>query len=445
MSNEEQTGDSQQGPGAETVAAPTQQSERFLALDATRGFALFGIVLVNVLMGAQPINVVAMPWPMSWLGPEDIQSWAAISVFMMGAARCMFGLMFGAGMVLIMDRLTDRLGRKGARKIYFRRLWILLLVGLIDMLLFMWWGDILFLYALCGMVIYLFRNAKTWVLVMGAAVFLSIATLIMVGMTTMMNGMADQYPSVEAAIEAGEALTPEQEMVKANMAPVMDEAVFNKEIQVLSEGSLSEVYHEILTKKVPMNLMGGLIFASWDSLFAMLIGVLMYRAGLLTGQASVRTYAIMAVVGLGVGFAVRYWVVAGMMASGYNDEWLLINAAIMQPGRLLVAVGFVGLIQLMVRVSIFDIFSNGFAAMGQMALSGYLGQSVIYLALLYGFSGGLYGQLQGFELWGLALAIFAAQVIVSVIWLRHYRFGPFEWLWRSWTYKKKMPMRKRAD
>ncbi len=111
-------------------------------------------------------------------------------------------------------------------------------------------------------------------------------------------------------------------------------------------------------------------------------------------------------------------------------------------GRLTMALGHLGLIMLVVKLGLFRRLTGALAAVGQMALSNYILQSLATVVIFTGSGFALYGSLQRYQLYYIVIAIWAFQMIVSLIWLRHFRFGPLEWCWRSLTYWRKQPMRR---
>jgi len=112
-------------------------------------------------------------------------------------------------------------------------------------------------------------------------------------------------------------------------------------------------------------------------------------------------------------------------------------------GRLLVALGHIGLLVWLVKRGWLRAATSRLAACGQMALSCYLGTSLICSTLFYGYGFGLYAQLQRYQLLYVVLAVWALLLIVCPLWLRHFRYGPMEWVWRSLTYWRRQPMRLR--
>jgi uncharacterized protein len=119
--------------------------------------------------------------------------------------------------------------------------------------------------------------------------------------------------------------------------------------------------------------------------------------------------------------------------------------ALYQPGRLILALGYAGLVLLVVRLGWLRPLTARLAAVGRMALSNYLGTSVACSILFDGYGFGLFGRLRRHQLYGVVLAVWAVELAVSPIWLRRFRFGPVEWLWRSLTYGKMQPMRMARD
>ena len=113
-------------------------------------------------------------------------------------------------------------------------------------------------------------------------------------------------------------------------------------------------------------------------------------------------------------------------------------------GSLIVGLGHIGLVMLMIKTDFASKLLERFAGVGRMALTNYVMDSVILTTVFYGYGLGLYGSVPRFQQMGFVVAVIALQLIYSSWWLARYRFGPFEWLWRSLTYWQRQPM-KRAE
>jgi len=420
---------------------PVTAKDRNKALDITRGFAVLGILLVNIYMAAQYDMIAMFTVLLNDLSQSDQQVWKWVNILLIGPSRALFSMMFGAGMVLLLDRLSTRMPEKQVKGIYFRRLFVLLGIALIDFVVFLWWGDVLNAYALAGMLLYLFRNRVTKTLMIWAAVFMIMASLLLVSLTA----VKPMYEGVVAAEMAGETLTAEQQSLLDNKDLA---AMVNPEDARIGQAKQRELYKGDWATIAPALWMKGVgtfianfIMVLWDAMFMMLLGIWAYRKGWLTGEASSSTYVKMSVLGLGLGLGFRYYLLNQMGTPSFESAASM-NIALLQPSRMLIAFGYLGLIQLFAISSWGAWLKGSIGAVGQMALTNYLMHSIIFMFTLYGFGLGLYDTMSGVEMMQFAGLIFVAQMIISPLWLKSFRFGPFEWLWRSMTYGKRQQFKK---
>jgi uncharacterized protein len=179
----------------------------------------------------------------------------------------------------------------------------------------------------------------------------------------------------------------------------------------------------------------------------MLIGMALLKLGVLTGGARMRTYLAMVVVGYGIGIPLGMYEVDLLVSNGFSPLAVAESERTYQISRLAMLVGHLGVLLLVIKGGVFKPLQRGLAAVGQMALSNYLMQTLICTWLFYDFAMGpsLYSDLERHQLYYVVAAIWAVELAWSVVWLRHYRFGPFEWLWRSLTYWKLQPMRRKSE
>ena len=133
-----------------------------------------------------------------------------------------------------------------------------------------------------------------------------------------------------------------------------------------------------------------------------------------------------------------------IVRSGFDPATLAFASSTYDVGRLSIALAHLGVIMLLCKTGWLGWLMRGFGAIGQMAFSNYIFHSVVCAFLFTGYGFALYGRLQRYELYYVVAAIWVFQMIVSPIWLRHFQFGPLEWLWRSLTYWKRQPMRRTA-
>ena len=172
----------------------------------------------------------------------------------------------------------------------------------------------------------------------------------------------------------------------------------------------------------------------------MLLGMALFKNGFLTGQRSQRRYLVTATLAFSVGLAVNGFELAMKIGSGYSLQWSYGPVFSYDLGRVAMGLGFVSLIMLANARGYFATLRRALAAVGRMALTNYILQSVFGLILFRDFGFGLWNELDRHELYCIVLGEWAVMVAFSVWWLRRYRFGPLEWLWRSLTYSRPQRM-----
>ncbi len=401
--------------------APVSATERVVSLDVLRGFALLGILISNMLHFSQPLDLMGFRggW---WLGPGDrTADW--ISIFLVeGKFYPLFSFLFGLGFSIQMDRAASR--GLDFRAIYRRRLFILMGFGLAHGI-FLWEGDVLMPYAVCGFALLLFQNRKPRTLSLWAAVLILLPALLILAIGLLMGALAGN-----------------PEFAKVMQESVAEDAQVRRElVEAFVTGSYADaVSHRIgeLVVMVPLIM----IFApAFLGLF--LVGLLAGRMRILTEVAENRRLFVMILLGCGTVGLVGNFLGAEMMMNASADKdlgALLVGTGIISLfGPVLTAAYIMGIVLLIDHRRSLP-FLPPLAAVGQMALTNYLAQSLIATTIFYGYGLGV-GETAGrLGTIGIALLIFTAQVFFSVLWLKHFRYGPMEWLWRSLTYGARQPM-----
>ncbi|MFC1475594.1 DUF418 domain-containing protein [Candidatus Zixiibacteriota bacterium] len=427
--------------------APVAALERVTSVDVIRGVALLGILGMN-------IYAFALPWvaynnPLSYGAATGIHfgTWVFTHLFFDLKFMAIFSMLFGAGLVL-MNQRAEAVGRKFGG-IYYRRMLWLLLIGAAHAYL-LWFGDILFFYAVCGLVLYPLRRRSPRLLIILGIVLLIIGMSIQIGGGMFFGFAREQAAGAEAAIAAGE--TPDE--LQSQMKKTWDEInnQWDPPPEKLAEDLAAHrgSYGETLANRVPMVVMMQLqalpFMFFWRIAGMMLLGMGLMKLGVFAAQRSRRFYLSWAIIGYALGLALVYVGIKQNMAhefdfvfawqSGNNFNYI---------GSLLVAMGHISTVMLICRSGIFAGLLRRLGAVGQMALTNYLLHTILLTPVFYGFGLGLYGSIDRFWLMGFVLGMWILQLIVSPIWLKHFRFGPAEWLWRTLTYGRRQPMRAGAE
>jgi uncharacterized protein len=406
----------------------TQALTRHVTLDALRGFAVMGILAMNIVAFAMPEMAYLTPALNGQPSGPDLVSWALSFVLVDGKMRGLFSLLFGASMLLIIERAEAK--GESPSSVHFRRMGWLALIGLAHFL-FIWWGDILFLYAVVGCVAFLFRSVDVSGLIKMALVVYTIGFLLMSGFTGSMwlFQIAATQPGADA------------EMVKAYKDMLAGFGTAPKEIAAYTSGYLDIVQYRASVKWAqPVSLVLQNIF---ETLPFMMIGMALYKNGFMTGQWETARYRKWALIGIGLG-GLAYALFAALAISSDFAMILMMNISLAwtYPFRLLMIVGYAAALILLIRAFAKSAWIARVAAAGRAAFSNYLGTSIVMTTIFYGYGLGLYNQFGRAQLWLFVIGMWALMLLWSKPWLDHYRYGPFEWLWRSLARWQRQPMRK---
>jgi uncharacterized protein len=256
--------------------------------------------------------------------------------------------------------------------------------------------------------------------------------------------MRNAVAAVEA-LPAGTSLTAEQEQALEDWDAFLEGQFASPEIIQQEYESRNSGYIDNVIASAPLNLVLQtvvlLISTLWDVLAMMLLGMAFFKWGLLDASRSSRDYWLLVIAGIGLGLPLNYLETATYISSGFEIYWAGGNRPSYDVGRLTLAVGYIGIVMLICKHALMPWFRSALAAVGQLALTNYLSQSLICNFIFMGFGLGLFGDLQRYQAYLVVLGVWIFQIVFSLVWLRLYRFGPAEWLWRSLTYKQSQPLR----
>ena len=382
-----------------TSVGPVKTAERIQILDILRGFAIFGILAVNIAGFASPAFLPGYEYPdnLPWYDEltEGLVQFLAESKF-----YTIFSFLFGLGFSVQITRLEARGG--DIRSFYPRRLWVLFFIGILHTL-FLWTGDILRIYALLGFALLAFRKRSNRTLLIWTVILYILTFFLLIFLEADSGSGIKGFDIIELARQA-----------------------------YTSPSYLSVLFFQIFSGIVSFFIIGLTQGSSALALF--LVGLLAGRTRLFEQLADNR--AVMKRI---------FWVALPLGLIGnatyvlVEDIWLSTFGVIIGSPALS-AVYVTGL-------SLISSTANGaktlspLAAVGRMALTNYVLQSLICSILFGGFGFGLYEKLGAASLVGITCLIFLVQIPLSVWWLNRFKFGPLEWIWRSLTYRKFQPMR----
>ena len=379
-------------------SGPVAESSRITSLDLIRGVAVLGILLMNaVSFKYEPATV----WNLSAGGSETWLDWSVGvlgEIFVDQKFMGLFSLLFGAGMMLFIDRAAAR----GARAVLLN-LWrngLLLVIGILHSLL--WQGDVLVVYALASLFLLALRKLSARALIiLGAVLFLLTAA----------NGLLMQS------------------IANATGAPLA--GLWKPTDLPLGQGAMAD------------NLLLLLLLLDYfmRGLGMILMGAGLYRTGFMHGDKAPRTYRRIAVIGLGVGLALAAAGVGWVAINGFSREVAFIGQVPNTVGTIPAALGYMSLIILWNQRGNSWLKAR-LRAVGRMALTNYLSQTILGVLILTSLLGDLAIGRAGVLLF--VVAVWGLQLWWSPVWLSRFQFGPAEWLWRVATYRRGQPLRRRV-
>ncbi len=412
-----------------TVLSPVSPSERLEVLDIVRGFALLGILLMNMEAFVGPLFGAMSGLDPALTGADRIAD-ALIYIFVQGKFWTLFSLLFGMGFAVMSERASAA-GRPFAG-MYWRRGLALLAIGLVHALL-VWPGDILVSYALMSFFLLAFRPLQgRWLVVVATIVYLAPLGL-MLGIGLLASAM-QAIP--EAAVEWNKAMAQQGEEMAA---------MLEGQRQAYGSGTYLEATLQRLRDFALM--LANLVFLGPMALGMFLLGSWFVKSGAIANAGDHRRlFARLRWGALPIGLAmvlVSFWLQPTLDQTDITLRFAVAFCLGMM-GSALMCLGYLGWIVPAAR-SVEGRAGAGrlawLAPVGRMALTNYLLQSVVCTLVFYGYGLGYFEQLPRAWQVPFAVALFSVQVWLSHWWLQRFRFGPMEWLWRSLTYLKLQPMR----
>lgn len=398
------------------------ENERYVSLDAIRGFAVMGILLMNIVAFAMPETAYFNPAAYGGTRTVDLISWATMFVLVDSKMRSLFSMLFGASMLLVYERAQDKDGN-GAQVHLKRMLW-LLLFGLIHFY-FIWFGDILFLYAGCGIVgLFLLnkdegqlKRLATWLI---SANFILFGSMIII---FWIIAFVTSQPGADADL-----IKSHSELMADIGNPTLSAAA--KDV-ALHLGTYAQIIWDRLSNKT-FDPLWGFASSALETLGLMALGMMFMRNGFLTGEWDEARYAKTMkqayLIGIppSIGLAIWSWL------SGFDPVVVLGNMmAWSTPFRIAVMIGHAALFMLITKRFARSEWMARIVATGQAAFSNYIGTSILMTFLFYGYGLGWYGQISRVEAYAVVPVVWLLMLLWSKPWLDRFRYGPLEWLWRS--------------
>lgn len=401
-----------------TTITPVREADRFESLDVLRGIAVLGILMVNIQAFAMYWGALSYPPVHGPLDAADQSVWRLVHVFFELKFITLFSALFGAGIVLMVG--TER----GADKsLHFSRMTWLLVFGLVHGFVF-WFGDILAPYALAGMVAVFFRTMRPGALIAWGLAGIAFTGALSIGATWAQGVMPAAGEPVPYGINPPDNWLAD--WVGAYQAGFVESRVNN------AVGNLFALLTQIT------------VFAG-RLIGVMFIGMALFKLGFLTGKWPLSRYLAGGLATLVLGLPAAWWGASHAIAADFAMAELWLHQGVNYVASLFIAFGYASLVMAACKVDWLKLVRLPFASAGRMAFTNYLTQTLAMTFIFVGAPGlGLFAELDRTGQLQIVLWTWLVQLIVSTLWLRIFRFGPFEWLWRSLSYGRIQPFLRRA-
>ena len=421
---------SQHPSNAAEETTPVALESRILSLDFIRGLAVMGILAANIVAFGQPPS--AYIWPSAFLvDPADPDGWLWIAQFVLvdGKMRGLFTLLFGAGMYLFMERAW---ARGSTRWLQIWRLVLLLGFGLFHFY-FIWFGDILAMYAMIGFLAVAFMRFEPGLQMRLGLLGYALGCIFLGGVFTFQYLiMETDFGTTQAMAETRAEIAVGLETTQADEAKLTPYMHSGDYAGLLAERWKQQWFFPFVNP----------IFFIFETLPLMLMGMALYRMGFFSGAFDPSEMKKWGWIGVAIGALV--FLILGLFVQHEGFSYDGANAAFIGWSMLPRLMMVLGLAALLVEYSktATGWLAQRVSATGRAAFTNYLGTSIVMMFVFHGWGLGLYGELNRPTLYLVMVLTWALMLAWSKPWLDHFRYGPMEWLWRCMTYRKLFPIRK---
>jgi uncharacterized protein len=404
--------------------------------------AVLGILAMNMYAFAMPYSAYNNPLMWGGTGTASKLVWFLTYFVFDQKFLPVFSMLFGAGLIL----MTERSGAgRFAGTWYRRNLW-LVMIGAAHAYL-IWWGDILFSYAILGLLIYPLRRRKAKTLITLGAIWMLPPLVLSTASSVWMEKTIAESSAVEERAAVGEELNAEEQKTLDSwyeMRPMLAPTAADLEADVRAYlGSYGEIVKHRIPTVLMMQTIAMMLFSLWRMGGLMLIGMGLMKLEVFSAQKSEGFYLRMLIWGYGLGLplvAISAWRLSShdWSALFFHQQGVHWNYIASVP----VSLGHISLILLAVKRFKAGALTRRLVAVGRMAFTNYLMQSVLCTFLFYGYGFGFYGKLERPAQMVVVVAVWVLQLMYSGWWLDRFRYGPAEWFWRFLTYGKSPSFRR---
>lgn len=405
-----------------SIPQPVTEKERIVSIDVLRGFALLGILPMNIQYFSMISAAYDNPTAYGDLHGANYWVWLFCHVLADQKFMTIFSMLFGAGILLMTSRI-ETTGKPSAA-LHYRRMGWLILFGLAHAYL-LWSGDILVAYGMCGLLVYPCRKLRP-------------RTLLVLGLLTIAVASASlaSYGAWSRHWSPAEVQIAREQLWMSTPSQAANEIAAYR-------GTWTEQMKFRVPDSVQMETIFFVVFTFWRVTGLMLAGMALFKLGVFGAKQAASFYWTMIAIAVCYGIPITLYGTHRDFAAGWDFRYsFFYGMQFNYWASLLVSLGWVGAIMLACKVVALLPLTRRLAAVGRMAFTNYIMHTIICTTLFYGHGFAMFGKVERVWQFAIVLAIWALQLVVSPIWLRYFLFGPLEWLWRCLTYLQWEPLRR---
>ncbi len=414
---------------SDSGSLPTPPAKRIPSLDFLRGIAVLGILFINIENFAYPDSW--SPFKFGFDDPIDRSARFWIYFLTQRKFYTMFALLFGVGFYIFLERLEKKSMGLMAMDIYARRLLWLFIIGVGHAYL-IWSGDVLYHYAICGLLLFPFRSMRSRYLLVAVAILASLLLVKSYEQTTRRQGWKE-------AAHAAQSIAPEHRTDKENRSiDFWNDKLLPQSADTSHHDAPKSTYCMGLTESYKhasvhkgMLYYQGLLF---PSLIVMIIGIVLYRSGIFSDYRKWRYYWPISISLLFIGLLINYDRYHHWTYDYFNPILSISRGWLHTFPKETLGIAYVLILNgLFQKLNILR-RATFISQVGRMALTNYIFQNIVLGLIFYGYGLAQFNQWSRFELLGIVLGVWVVQIVLSVIWLQNHQQGPLEYLWRKLTY-----------
>jgi uncharacterized protein len=409
-------------PQIATVPQPVSEEQRIVSIDVLRGFALLGILPMNIQYFSMISAAYQNPTAYGNLTGANYRVWLLCHVLADEKFMTIFSMLFGAGILLMTSRI-EAVGKPSAL-LHYRRMGWLILFGLAHAYL-LWSGDILVAYGMCGLLVYLCRRLRPRTLLVLGLLTIAVASASL----TSYGAWSQHWSPAQVEVAREQLWMPTTSQVAKEIAAYRGDWTVQMKFRAPDSVQMETIFF--------------VAFTFWRVTGLMLAGMALFKLGIFGAKRPASLYGMMIAVAVCIGIPVTLYGTHRDFSAGWDFRYsFFYGSQFNYWASLLVSLGWVGAMMLASRAAALLPFRQRLAAVGRMAFTNYIMHTLICTTIFYGHGFGLFGKVERVWQFAIVLAIWVLQVLVSPIWLKHFLFGPLEWLWRCLTYLQWEPLRR---